>query len=258
MAEKTSAVKKILSFVGDHWGEVYTAFDVLKGIFGKQSTPPENAPPEVKRVAGLFGTGDEIKFINHVLEMSPEDQEILLGLVQYHFGPVNRPKTWLWVLVTYAQSNKWRKLITDLDCPSQKVGTKKMVRNVNLPEADGVTKNSTENITTEEDLFRGEAKKTQEFLKRLVEIIKLEKAKPEGTLEKGYEVAVAYMRSLGVPLMPQPETIEWIQKNLPDVTNWVSKTSGFTQNWINQQAQANRTREAAMPKWRRWFRKLIS
>lgn len=259
MAENTT-VSKVFDFVGKHWGEIYTAFDVLKGILGKQSIPAENAPPEVKRIAGLFGTGDEIKFVNHVLELPEKDQDVLLGLIRYHFGPLNRPKTWLWALVTYAQSNKWRKLITDLDSPSQKVGTRKVVTTVNLPEATEVTgvKPGTESTTTEEDLFRGEAKNTQEFLRRLVKIVIDEEAKEGRTREDGYEAAIAYMRSLGVPLMPQKETIAWIENNLPDVTSLVSKTSGFAQNWVNQQAEANREREAAMPSWRRWFRALIS
>lgn len=245
---QNTTVAKVFDFVGKHWGEIYTAFDVLKGILGKQSMPAENAPPEVKRIAGLFGTGDEIKFINYVLELPEKDQDVLLGLIRYHFGPLNRPKTWLWALVTYAQSNKWRKLITDLDSPSQKVGTKE----VTSKGEDGGT------TTTKEDLFRGEAENTQEFLKRLVKIVIDEEAKEGRTREDGYEAAIAYMRSLGVPLMPQKETIAWIENNLPDVTGWVSKTSGFAQNWVNQQAEANREREAAMPPWRRWFRALIS
>lgn len=253
MAENTSVVRNVFDFVGKHWGEIYAAIDVIKGVFGKSSTPPENAPPEVKRVAGLFGTGDEIKFINHVLKLPKEDQNILLGLINYHFGPLNQPKTWLWTLVTFAQSNKWRKIITDLDSPAQKVGSKKVVTAVNPPNAaNGVT------TTTEEDLFRGEVENTQKFLQRLIEIVKTEEAKDGRTREHGYEAAVAYMRSQGIPLMPQKETMEWIDKNLPDLTSLVSKTSGLAQNWIHQQAEANRKREAAMPAWRRWFRTLIS
>ncbi|MCA9354852.1 MAG: hypothetical protein KC877_05010 [Candidatus Kaiserbacteria bacterium] len=129
----TTATRKVVSFLKDHWGEIYAVFDVLKGVVGKRTDVDPSLPPEEKLRVGLTGYGDEIKFIRAVLELDEEDQEILVGLIHYHFGSSENPRSWVKAAIAFAQMNKFRVAVTGLDSASKKVGTKKVVTAVKLP-----------------------------------------------------------------------------------------------------------------------------
>jgi len=245
----TNAVRKVVSFLGEHWGEIYTVWDVLGNILGKGSGPDENAPPGAKRISGMFGQGDEIKLVKAFQRFNPADQQVLLGLLKHNFGDLETPRSWLLALVTYAQSNKWRKLVTDLDTPALKVGTKKMTSTKGTPP-------DSETTTTEEDLFRGETLGTHDFLKRLVSIIKSEARKEGKTLGDGYKAATDHMRTLGLPLMPNPETIAKIDGFLPTIESigeWFTNNGNPVAEAIHRQAEASRERVKELG----WFQKLI-
>ena len=266
------------SFLGRHGGELLWGMEILKGILGRKGEAAENAPPEVKRAVGMFSQGDEIKITNVLLELKPLERKCIIHFLEYLFGPFDRPQSWLMFLVTFAQSNKWRTFVTDLDSPAQKIGNKKVVSSVKLHDFSNKDKSETEEIisedgkkstktgpkpntettTTTKDSYSGGSKNTIKFLRLLIKIIRDEEMKDGKTVEDGYDAAIAYMRALGIPTMPNKETLEWIEKFVPESFEKLSKIGTSVKNHIRTQAQKNREEVAKMSPIQTFFYKLLS
>lgn len=260
------AVDKAYHFFKNHWGEVYAVYDVLSSFLGGKTR--ENAPPEVKRLAGIFGSGDEIKFINAVRELRAPDQKLILGLIQYHFGGLTSPRIWVRVIITFIsflRTNNWRTLVTNLDEPQKKVGEQKTVavaksftdNQQNQGQRRGAPGNTT-TTTSSEEIYGGGKKNTTAFLKQIVKVIKdAEKTAPTELDDQqkrnyGYDAAITYMRSLGMPLMPSQEVIDWIDGCIPETFGDLSSLStGVTE--FNRQHEARFQAIEMRPYGLRWL-----
>tara|TARA_B100002051_G_C16725247_1_gene634917 strand:- start:1087 stop:2136 length:1050 start_codon:yes stop_codon:yes gene_type:complete len=149
----------VLGFIGKHWGEIYTAYDLFGDMKKKanstkstESTNNSSAPePDLK--GGFFRTGDEIKMIRELLNIRTShyddhidpttgnvtqivtdtgfkdaEEKILVGLLGYmyrdQYRDLTNPAVKL-AISNYAavQSEAWRTMVTELNSAAQKMGT---------------------------------------------------------------------------------------------------------------------------------------
>lgn len=248
-------LESFMRFLSKHWGEIYTFLDVAKNVKGvvSKKNPDEDLPPEEKPKGGIFRSGDEINWINATIDLPKEKREILYGLLEYHFGDLNNPKNFLVAAISFVQYNKWRTMVTELDTPSRKVGTRDIVTVKATPNKTGsdkggnetkVPNQNTKTVTEKKEIYAGGVKNTKKLINQLVEIIESEQGR-----EDGYKKAVDYLRSLNIPMMPKRETLDWIDANLsPEkVQGWINNIDlEATADWTTTKTRPVRARIRAV------------
>lgn len=261
-------IKKVGSAVSEVSGALshfHTVFSLLSTLRGKDV--PDNAPDEVKNAAGVLGIGDEIDLQKIFLEFEGDDLEILTGFIHYHFL---RYESKSGSIIAWWQLNKWRTLVTKLDPPTHKTGTEETIVVTSPKNGEGgatTDANTKVTSTIKKDMTNGGSQLTLHFMQRIIQIVKKEEENiNDGTKDSrrntGYEKVITYFESTGIPTMPKPETVEWIEQieqnlSLPKVTNWTKNQYNLANVWIDEKAEENKKREAAMPWWDRWLNKLL-
>ncbi len=195
----SNSLMGVYRFLRDNGGELYAVYDVLSNVLGKRvvKTSAEGGPV-IKRKGGLFSKDDEVVILRKFRQLDPDEQEILIGLLGYQFGPLDKPEGWLVAIFTFTQSNRWRSVIMDLDLNPHELGSKQIVSDAES--------------------------ETLKFLKSLVKIVRSEAEITEGTeeekLQAGYKKAWEYMEALGLPTMSK-EVLDMMAKiNVSNALKW--------------------------------------
>jgi len=261
-------LKKGPGFLRQHWGEIYTAYDIIMNFLGKQGADlrlnntgsVDGIPPEDLK-GGIIEIGDEIIIIRAWLQLTPAEQKIVTRILEYEFGDISNKRNALIALWAIRQDNRWRTIVTQLDKKAQKQSSfvetyvtdnKKVseveVKGKNLVNNDKVTKEVTgENYT-------GGEEHTLPFLRSLVKIVRAEAKKTDGDeeqkLQAGYKEAWRHMKALGLPGMPDKETISFLEGSL-------FKYLEGLQVSIHERAEVIRARQANENVFLRYLRKIV-
>lgn len=257
MAENTGTVKKVLKFAGDHWGEAYAAFDIVSAFLGNE--PKEDAHRFAKLAhGGLWSWDDEIALYGLELDLKGDGDTGKNELAKAHsdfrkcvranygerrFGRASAT----WYL------HRLRQAIIKMRSPGR-VDTETITKKV---DGKDVTTKTPKVICPDNALV---ITFLTEFAQAFIagkDSVGKDKSEEEEQCA-GYTSACAFLKDHSFPIPVSPETAAKVDEFIDDLPNKGKGVAGNVSGWINQQAEVNRTREAAMPKWRQWFRKIIS
>ena len=184
-------------------------------LVGKGDAVPEQNFGKFSGFSGIFGKKDEAKLFVSLLnaELTSKERERIVDFIiwyqrRYSPGPANWVLIWWW-------SNAWRTFATvSLYTDPQKVGTRK----ITWEDADG------KKHTTTKDIFEGGSSYTVIFLKHIAELI------GDPATEDGYEKVLREFEAIGVPRLPEPETVAWINEKLtsiPELVKHITKLNSL-------------------------------
>lgn len=200
-------IKKIF----ENFSHFHSVISMIAMLIGKGDAVPSDDFGKFSGFAGIFGKKDEAKLFVSLLNKGLNDEErktivdfIIWYQRRYSPGPANWILIWWW-------SNAWRTFATiNLYIDPQKVGTRKVTWK------DDAGKEH----TTTKDIFEGGSSYTVIFLKHIASLI------GDPATEEGYEKVLREFEAIGVPRLPEPETVDWINEKLtsiPELGKYITK-----------------------------------
>ena len=232
VAEKAAEI-----FGSQRWLLITTAgtaaFKILEDILGRKA--PEDAPPEVKALYGIFGKGDELAFMRLLTEhLTKQQRDAVTGFLQWHFYE-NRRQSPLGGATVWWIGNAWRTFVTRLSTP----GRKTSITETSTTKDKGKIVEDKKTVET----FDPHGEEAIHFLKLIARTITTAADK-----ETGYRKVLELFEAAGVPRMPRQETITWIEDNLLNFGQWfnfIKSVPVAINDWVDERYEQIQQREEA-------------